>query len=211
MKLAISIIAGLAALQCVDAFDVVKMLCLVNKQRQQNNRLPLGLNQLLVNAANQHSNAQAQANSMSHQLSGEGTPGDRVTQAGYQWTNEETCVQQWMNSPGHRANILGDYTQFGAGVAYSSSNVPYYTQDFGANGEGNNYPECPSDVYGGNSSYTPAPATTTAYEPAPAPAPTATDTYEPAPAPAPTATDTYEPAPAPAPVTTVNGDANTQK
>ncbi len=37
----------------------------------------------------------------------------------------------WLNSPGHRANILGSYTHIGIGVACSSSGTPYYTQVFG--------------------------------------------------------------------------------
>lgn len=40
-------------------------------------------------------------------------------------------VNAWMNSDGHRANILGDYTHIGVGVAWDASGYPYYVQNFG--------------------------------------------------------------------------------
>jgi hypothetical protein len=40
-------------------------------------------------------------------------------------------VNGWMNSPGHRANILnGRYDREGIGVAVSSDEKVYFTQDF---------------------------------------------------------------------------------
>ena len=36
----------------------------------------------------------------------------------------------WMNSSGHRANILnGNFTQIGIGLAYSANGTPYWTMD----------------------------------------------------------------------------------
>lgn len=37
----------------------------------------------------------------------------------------------WYDSPGHRENLLGDYTHIGIGYAVSPSGRPYYTQNFG--------------------------------------------------------------------------------
>ncbi|WP_394278719.1 CAP domain-containing protein [Microbacterium sp.] len=37
----------------------------------------------------------------------------------------------WMDSPGHRANILGAYNRIGIGVACDSNGRAYYTQVFG--------------------------------------------------------------------------------
>ncbi|RKP04534.1 hypothetical protein THASP1DRAFT_33691 [Thamnocephalis sphaerospora] len=55
-------------------------------------------------------------------------------------------MKNWMQSPGHRRNILGSFVHFGSAVAYSQSQVPYYTQDFGTS-EGKariiHYPVCP--------------------------------------------------------------------
>jgi len=40
-------------------------------------------------------------------------------------------MNAWMNSPGHRANILSPvYTQIGVGFAKNKSGVPYWTQEF---------------------------------------------------------------------------------
>lgn len=42
----------------------------------------------------------------------------------------ESVVDAWMNSTGHRANILGDYTHLGIGVAWNAQGTPYYVQNF---------------------------------------------------------------------------------
>ncbi|MDP4145184.1 MAG: CAP domain-containing protein [Bacillota bacterium] len=43
----------------------------------------------------------------------------------------QEVVTSWMNSPGHRANILNaSYTQIGVGLARTSTGVPYWTQEF---------------------------------------------------------------------------------
>ncbi len=72
-----------------------------------------------------------------------GNQTDRMVAAGYtdwQRTGENIAAYQktpqevmtaWMNSPGHRANILNcAYKDFGAGVASRGSDL-YWTQDFG--------------------------------------------------------------------------------
>ncbi|MCD4534568.1 CAP domain-containing protein [Nocardioides sp. cx-169] len=40
-------------------------------------------------------------------------------------------VDAWIASPGHRENLLGDYTHLGIGVAWDAEGRPYYTQNFG--------------------------------------------------------------------------------
>jgi hypothetical protein len=139
----------------INAYDPVKMLCLVNEQRARSGLQPLGMSNQLENAAQQHSDDQARMRSMTHNGSDGSSPGDRVERAGYNWRSvaenvaygygdEEECMKEWMNSPGHRENILGrDYTHFGSAVGYAGS-TPYYTQDFGGDGQKHNFPECPS-------------------------------------------------------------------
>lgn len=39
-------------------------------------------------------------------------------------------MTNWLNSPGHRANIEGDYTHLGIGIAESSDGEQYFTQIF---------------------------------------------------------------------------------
>jgi uncharacterized protein YkwD len=41
-----------------------------------------------------------------------------------------TAVAGWLNSPGHHANIVGNYRLTGIGVAKSSTGQIYFTQIF---------------------------------------------------------------------------------
>ena len=71
------------------------------------------------------------------------TLGDRARYAGYPfgrlaenvalgYPNAETVVQGWMNSTGHRRNILNsDVGETGIGIARSSAGGLYYCQVFG--------------------------------------------------------------------------------
>ena len=82
---------------------------------------------------------------MAHDLPGAALPGliDRVTYVGYNFTTAgeniafnypttDAVMTGWMNSPGHRANILGaDYTEIGVGISYDAAGMPYYCQVFG--------------------------------------------------------------------------------
>lgn len=44
--------------------------------------------------------------------------------------NAKQVVDGWMNSPGHRRNILGHYNITGIGIAHDSRGRTYYTQLF---------------------------------------------------------------------------------
>jgi hypothetical protein len=101
---------------------------------------------------------------MSHQLPGEASPSERIVAAGYVLRgmaenvaygcrDEEDCMRLWMASSGHRDNILGNYEHFGTAIAYDGSK-PYYTQVFGRNGQGGDYPVCPT----GDADASPVPA-----------------------------------------------------
>uniref|UniRef100_H3GX02 SCP domain-containing protein n=2 Tax=Phytophthora ramorum TaxID=164328 RepID=H3GX02_PHYRM len=128
--------------QSDDYFSV--MLDRVNQARAAEGLPALCTNKKLQNAAQEHSDDQAANNYLDH----EGTDGtnieDRVAQAGYDWTsvaeniaagqpNVDSVMNTWMNSPGHRENILGDYTNFGVAYAYNADSKfqHYWTQDFG--------------------------------------------------------------------------------
>ena len=39
-------------------------------------------------------------------------------------------MKHWMNSKGHRKNILGDYKYIGVGVVFGGHYKIYYTQNF---------------------------------------------------------------------------------
>lgn len=120
------------------------MLERVNLERRAQRLLPLCLNQKLQKAAQRHSNDQAANNFMDHIGSDNSSASQRITDARYEWRGiaENVAAGQidvievmnaWMNSEGHRLNILGDYTMLGVAYAYTSVG-PYnhfWTQNFG--------------------------------------------------------------------------------
>ncbi len=115
---------------------------LANAERAKAGCGALSIDDKLMTAAQRHSQDQADHQKMSHTGSDGSDPGDRIDRVGYQWRtygenvawNQKTpaaVMDAWMNSPGHRANILNcAFTEIGVGIA--SSNGPYWTQVFAA-------------------------------------------------------------------------------
>jgi uncharacterized protein YkwD len=80
---------------------------------------------------------------MSHTGPDGSTMTSRVEAAGYEWStlgeniargqsDAASVMESWMNSPGHRANILNcSFTELGVGVHFGDGG-PWWTQDFGA-------------------------------------------------------------------------------
>jgi uncharacterized protein YkwD len=105
---------------------------------------PVTYNRRLSRAAYQHSADMAYNGYFSHYTRGGTGPGTRVWNAGYRWNaygeniawgqrSAGDVMTDWMNSPGHRRNILNcRYRNVGIGLAYNSRGIPYWTQDFGA-------------------------------------------------------------------------------
>ncbi|KAJ1652683.1 hypothetical protein IWQ61_007029 [Dispira simplex] len=128
------------------SMDFNKMLTLVNNARKQSNTSPLAYNDALNKDAEHHSNYQSSIGTMTHDDS-QGDTMSRLQQAGLQAsaTGENVAYNQpdvdvvmdtWLNSPGHRANILNpSYTHLGA------ANVNgYWTQVFaGLEGSAGSY------------------------------------------------------------------------
>ncbi|SBT53134.1 CAP domain-containing protein [Micromonospora auratinigra] len=121
--------------------ELQQVVDLVNKERAKAGCKALGIDDKLMLAAQRHSQDQADHKTMSHDGSDGSDVGDRLDRVGYAWRaygenvawNQQTpaaVMDAWMNSPGHRANILNcSFTEIGVGVA--RSNGPYWTQDFG--------------------------------------------------------------------------------
>ena len=115
---------------------------LVNAERAKAGCGALAVDDKLTLAAQRHSQDQADHKSMTHTGSDGSDVGQRLDRVDYRWRtygenvawNQQTpaaVMDAWMNSPGHRANILNcAFTEIGVGVA--SSNGPYWTQDFAA-------------------------------------------------------------------------------
>lgn len=121
--------------------ELQEVVDLVNKERAKAGCKALTIDDKLMLAAQRHSQDQADHKTMSHDGSDGSDVGDRLDRVGYAWRaygenvawNQQTpaaVMDAWMNSSGHRANILNcSFTEIGVGVA--RSNGPYWTQDFG--------------------------------------------------------------------------------
>jgi uncharacterized protein YkwD len=128
-------------------------LCLLNRERAARGLLTLRAERRLRKAALRHSHAMVRARFFEHVSPAGATTLDRVKRAGYEpspggvvgeniaWglgsgASPRTIVEMWMNSPGHRANILSRrYAEIGVGVAPGNprdgANGLTYTTDFG--------------------------------------------------------------------------------
>ncbi|MFI2428015.1 CAP domain-containing protein [Streptomyces sp. NPDC018955] len=119
---------------------VAKVVELVNAERAKAGCSPVKANATLAKAAQDHSEDMAASGTMSHTGSDGSSPGDRITRAGYGWSTygenvaygystPEQVMTGWMNSPGHKENILNcAFKEIGVGLAQPGS---YWTQDFG--------------------------------------------------------------------------------
>lgn len=115
---------------------------LVNVERAKNGLPALTSNWQLSRVARYKSQDMVNKNYFSHTSPTYGSPfkmmesfGIRFSSAGeniaYGQRTPAEVMNSWMNSPGHRANILSpSYTQIGVGLAKTSSGVSYWTQMF---------------------------------------------------------------------------------
>ncbi|MFF5973860.1 sigma-70 family RNA polymerase sigma factor [Streptomyces sp. NPDC012769] len=125
-----------------DTSDSRQVIDLVNTERSRAGCGPLSENSLLTKAAQGHSDDMAARDFFDHTNPDGDGPGERVTATGYRWSTygeniakgQRTPAQvmdSWMNSPGHRANILNcDFREIGIGI--HTDGGPYWTQVFGA-------------------------------------------------------------------------------
>lgn len=119
-----------------------QVVSLVNAERARAGCGPLTENSLLTRAAQGQSDDMAARDFFDHTNPDGDGPGERVTATGYQWSTygeniakgqatAAEVMEGWMNSPGHRANILNcDFREIGIGL--HTSGGPYWTQVFGA-------------------------------------------------------------------------------
>ncbi|MFF3243737.1 CAP domain-containing protein [Streptomyces sp. NPDC002870] len=114
---------------------------LVNQERDRRGLVPLVTDERLRDSARSHSEDMARRGFFDH-FTPEGlSPADRMVAYGYPLPAAENIaagqphplvvMAEWMNSPGHRVNILHeDFGVIGVGV-YFSEYGPVWTQNFG--------------------------------------------------------------------------------
>ncbi|MEU4693527.1 CAP domain-containing protein [Actinoplanes sp. NPDC023714] len=115
---------------------------LINIQRTTHGCAALKVDAKLTTAARGHSAWMAQTGTFSHTGRSNSNFVARSKAAGYAKPSAENIawgyrtaaqvVNGWMNSPGHRTNILNCKSKtVGVGAVFSANGTPYYTQDFG--------------------------------------------------------------------------------
>lgn len=119
-----------------------QVIDLVNKERAAAGLSALAENNDLNNVATLKSEDMVKLNYFSHTSPTYGSPFDmmkqfniRYTAAGeniaYGQSSPEEVMNGWMNSPGHRANILNtNFTQIGVGIAQKANGQYVWTQEF---------------------------------------------------------------------------------
>ncbi|RKS76131.1 uncharacterized protein YkwD [Actinomadura pelletieri DSM 43383] len=117
------------------------VVALTNAERAKEGCKPLRVDERLVTAARRHSADMAANGYFDHTSRNGDSPWKRMEAAGYSspgaeniakgYATAEAVMKGWMDSPGHRANILNcDLRAIGVGRA-SGSGGPLWTQDFG--------------------------------------------------------------------------------
>lgn len=120
-----------------------QVLAIVNRERADNGCGSVVINNDLAEAARLHSQDQGEHTNMSHTGSDGSSFVDRARRAGYDnpigenvamgYETPAAVMDGWMNSAGHRANILNcDAKAMGVGVATGADGRLYWTQVFGA-------------------------------------------------------------------------------
>ena len=131
---------------CTGGTIECEVLALVNAERAAQSPAlpPLGFSTLLQDAALFHNDWMVANGCFAHVCGGEAEVPLRIAQAGYSaagwaetiaagYPTPEAVVAGWMGSPGHRAILLGDFSEVGiaytacpGGCAYGA----YWTADF---------------------------------------------------------------------------------
>jgi uncharacterized protein YkwD len=118
-----------------------EVTAIVNQERAKAGCGAVHTDERLRTAARRHSADMAENDYFSHTSQDGRSPWTRAEQAGYQQASGENIaygqrtpaevMEAWMNSPGHRANILNCASKaIGVGLAYRGR-TPYWTQLFG--------------------------------------------------------------------------------
>ncbi|WP_409062814.1 CAP domain-containing protein [Streptomyces sp. SYP-A7185] len=117
------------------------VLTLVNEERAKVGCSPVRADAKLASLAGNFSADMAERDFFDHTDPDGATPWDRAEKAGISdlggeniargQANARSVMDAWMNSPGHRANILNcDYKTLGVGAHFAPGG-PWWTQDFG--------------------------------------------------------------------------------
>ncbi len=113
-----------------------------SRERIEAGLLPVKANAKLQAAAQAHARDMAEHEKMDHKGSDGSTPFRRMERQGYRYRRAgeniaygqpdvEGVMKVWMNSPPHKKNILGGFSQIGVGYATTEDGTPYWCVTFG--------------------------------------------------------------------------------
>ncbi|HET9199269.1 MAG TPA: CAP domain-containing protein [Solirubrobacterales bacterium] len=125
------------------------MLCLVNRARQSRGLAPLSAPASLARAADRKSGDVLRCDEFSHEACGREftywfdrvgyrgcREGENIAYASGSYATPRTIFRLWMNSAGHRRNILGSYREIGIGLRVgtlgSVADAHVWTQELGS-------------------------------------------------------------------------------
>lgn len=128
--------------QAASNAQAMQVLELVNVERKKAGLQPLTLDNTLNRIAAEKARDMAVNGYFSHDSPTYGTPFDMMRSFGVDYKSAgeniaagqrtaQEVMQSWMNSSGHRANILSPkYTKLGVGYYDAGSKAPYWAQEF---------------------------------------------------------------------------------
>jgi uncharacterized protein YkwD len=137
------VLAGVLALADEPADPAMKALLEAhNRERKKEHLGPLTLAPKLNEAARIHAADMAKHKKLSHTGSDGSNVVDRVKRVGYVYVRAgenvangqesvDAVMKTWMKSPGHRANILANFTEMGAARVEDDEGANYWCVDFG--------------------------------------------------------------------------------
>ena len=113
-----------------------------SRERKEAGLPPVKANAKLQAAAQAHARDMAEHEKMNHKGSDGSTPFRRIEAQGYRYRRAgeniaygqpdvEGVMKVWMNSPPHKKNILGGFSQIGVGYATAEDGTPYWCVTFG--------------------------------------------------------------------------------
>ena len=128
--------------QGTSSSTAAQVLAIVNSERSQEGLRSLSSDSDLNKLAQMKAEDMAKNGYFSHNSPTYGSAFDMMNEYGFSYRTAgeniakgqktaASVMQAWMNSPGHRANILGEgYTKLGVGYAVDSKGTPYWVQMF---------------------------------------------------------------------------------
>jgi len=118
------------------------VLDLVNTQRRRYGCADVGRDGRLTAAARGHAEDMADHGYFAHRSPAGDRAGDRIRDQGYAWSrfaeniargqdSAAEVVDDWMNSPSHRENILDcQLRELGVGLSFAGDRTPYWVLNF---------------------------------------------------------------------------------